>query len=166
MWTGAAGLIASIVFLLPGLAKPSTAPYQPAIIAFFASYIAFQQALIAAASKRRAELHAVEEFRPYLIVVREGEQIVIENVGRGLAFRTIMYGGNTAVPVKALGTLRPQEKRALSNEAAHIVKSHGAHMVYRCQIGRTWGASVDPEDLGFAVQFVEFDQPEDEIREF
>lgn len=38
----------------------------------FASYIAFEQARIAADSKRRAELHAVEEFRPYLTIVREG----------------------------------------------------------------------------------------------
>jgi len=140
--------------------------YQSAVIAVVASYIGIQQALIAAESRRRIELHAVEEFRPYLIVVREGEQILIENIGRGLAFRTIMYGGSAVLPVKTLGILRPQERHALSAEVANIVKSHGTQMAYSCQFGRKWGASVDPEDLGFAVQFVEFAQPENEIREF
>lgn len=142
------------------------APYQPAIIAFFASYIAFEQARIAADSKRRAELHAVEEFRPYLTIVREGGQVLVENVGRGLAIGTAMYCGNEAVLVKAVGTLSPHEKHALSGEVASVIKSRGVQMVYKCQFGRKWGASVDPEDLGFAVHFVEFEQPENEIREF
>jgi len=166
MWTGAIGLIVSVSFLLSAWTKPSMAPYQPAIIACLASYVAFQQALIAAASKRRTELHAVEEFRPYLIVVREGEQLLVENVGRGLAFRSVIYTGNAAVPMKVLGTLRPQERHVLSDEIAGLVKSHGIQMVYKCQFGRKWGASVDPQELGFATQFVEFDQPENQTREF